>query len=95
MSTDGLATVSLVAATVSMGLIAYVVVIAITVAVHVPLNDAIKGAQIDGPQADLTEVRAHFHEARWAAWNLVRAVTSTGAFAALAWALVLHGRATA
>lgn len=76
-------------------LITYVLVVAITVAVHVPLNTAIKAARIDGPTADLAEVRAHFHEARWAAWNLVRAVTSTGAFAALAWALVLHGRATA
>ena len=76
-------------------LIADVVVVAITVAVHVPLNDAIKAARIDTPAADLAEVRAQFHEARWAAWNLVRAVTSTGAFAALAWALVLHGRATA
>jgi hypothetical protein len=28
------------------------------------------------------------------AWNLVRTVVSLGAFASLAWALVLHGRAT-
>jgi hypothetical protein len=32
---------------------------------------------------------------RWAAWNLVRVATSTGAFACLAWALVLYGRSTA
>ena len=76
-------------------LVAYVVVVAITVAVHVPLNDAIKAARIEGPTADLAQVRAHFHEARWAAWNLARAVTSTAAFVALVWALVLHGRATA
>lgn len=32
-------------------------------------------------------------EAAWVRWNLVRAVASTAVFGALAWALVLHGRA--
>jgi hypothetical protein len=35
-----------------------------------------------------------FHEARWAAWNLVRVATTTVAFGLLAWALVVHGRVT-
>ena len=47
-------------------------VVVITFAVHLPLNDAIKGG------------REQFHEARWVAWNLVRAVLSTAAFGCLA-----------
>ena len=43
----------------------------------------------------MTRVRAQFNEARWAAWNLVRAATSVPAFGLLAWALVQCGRATA
>jgi uncharacterized membrane protein len=49
-------------------------VVVITFAVHLPLNDAVKGG------------REQFHEARWAAWNVVRAVLSTVAFGCLAWA---------
>ena len=66
-----------------------------TVAVNVPLNDAIKAAGRPGPDPRPRRRAQHFHEARWAAWNLVRAVTSTSAFACLAWALVLYGRGTA
>jgi hypothetical protein len=40
-------------------------------------------------------VRDAFHETRWVAWNIVRTVATTVAFGCLAWALVLHGRATA
>jgi uncharacterized membrane protein len=58
-------------------------VIVITFAVHLPLIDAIKAQGA---------VREQFHEARWVAWNLVRAVLSTAAFAFLAWALVEYGR---
>lgn len=63
----------------------YLAVVVITFAVHLPLNDAIKAAS--GPEA-----RAPFHEARWAAWNVFRAVLSTTAFGCLAWALVQYGR---
>ena len=56
-------------------------VVVITFAVHLPLNDAIKAG-----------ARESFHEARWAAWNVVRAVLSTTAFGCLAWALVQYGR---
>jgi uncharacterized membrane protein len=70
----------------------YVVVVIITVAVHVPLNDGIKAAgQVDSI-TDLARVRADFHETRWVAWNLVRAMASTIALVCLAWALVLDGR---
>lgn len=77
---------------VAFGLVTYTIAVVITMAVHVPLNDAIKGAG-DPSVTDVATVRAHFHEARWMAWNLVRAVVSTAAFVSLGWALVLAGRA--
>ena len=64
-----------------------------TIAVNVPLNDALKAVDPDG-DVDLAVVRREFGEARWAAWNLARAVTTTGSFACLAWGLVVFGRAT-
>ena len=79
-------------AAIALGL--YVVVVVITFAVNVPLNDALKAAG-DPDRIDVAAARADFHEARWVAWNLVRAVLSTVAFGCLAWALVVHGRATA
>jgi uncharacterized membrane protein len=72
----------------------YLVAVIITIAVNVPLNDAIKAAG-DPAHIDVAQVRAQFNEARWAAWNLVRVLTSVPAFGLLAWALVLCGRATA
>jgi uncharacterized membrane protein len=72
----------------------YLLAFIITIAVNVPLNDAIKAAGDPDRITDLAHVRERFNEARWAAWNLVRAVASLGALASLAWALVLHGRAT-
>jgi uncharacterized membrane protein len=75
-------------------LVLYLVAVVITMAVNVPLNDAIKAAG-DPTHSDLAHVRETFHESRWAAWNLVRVATTTPAFGLLAWALVLYGRATA
>jgi uncharacterized membrane protein len=72
----------------------YLVAVIITMAVNVPLNDTIKAAG-DPARIDAAQVRAHFNEARWAAWNLVRVLTSVPAFGLLAWALVRLGRATA
>jgi uncharacterized membrane protein len=77
---------------VALGL--YLVAFVITIAVNVPLNDAIKSAGNPDQIPDLAAVREHFHETRWAAWNLVRVVTSTSAFGCLAWALVIYGRST-
>jgi uncharacterized membrane protein len=73
-------------------LVLYLAAFVITIAVNVPLNDAIKAAGDPDRIGDLAGVRERFHEARWAAWNLVRVVTSLGAFACLTWALVLFGR---
>lgn len=72
----------------------YLVVVVITLAVNVPLNDAIKAAG-DPASIDVGRVRDEFHEGRWAAWNLVRVAANLAAFASLAWALVLDGRAEA
>ena len=69
-------------------LVLYLAVVAITMAVHVPLNDAIKAAG-DG---DPALARERFDERRWAAWNVVRALLSTAALGCLAWALVEYGR---
>jgi uncharacterized membrane protein len=73
----------------------YLVAVVVTVAVNVPLNDAIKAARDPSRISDLAAVREHFNEARWAAWNLVRVATTTAAFGCLAWALVLYGRDSA
>jgi uncharacterized membrane protein len=77
---------------VALGL--YLIAFVITVAVNVPLNDGLKAAGNPDRIRDLESVRQRFHEARWAAWNLLRVATSVGAFGCLAWALVLYGRST-
>jgi uncharacterized membrane protein len=70
----------------------YLAVVVITIAVNVPLNDAIKAAGNPDRIADVAAVRERFDEARWAGWNLVRAVACTAAFGCLMWALVEFGR---
>jgi uncharacterized membrane protein len=77
---------------VTVAFVLYLAVFVITVAVNVPLNDVIKTAGDPDRIADLAAVRDAFHETRWVAWNVVRAIASTVAFVCLAWALVLHGR---
>ncbi|MGH3360565.1 MAG: DUF1772 domain-containing protein [Nocardioidaceae bacterium] len=70
----------------------YLITFVITVVVHLPLNDALKAAGNPDRIADLASVRERFDEARWRNWNVVRAWTSTAAFAILCWTLVLHSR---
>jgi uncharacterized membrane protein len=70
----------------------YLAAFVITVRVHVPLNNELKGAGDPDTIADLAGVRERFDEARWARWNVVRAVLTTAAFGCLAWALVEYGR---
>ena len=77
---------------VAAAFVLYLTAVIITAAVNVPLNDALKGVGDPDRIHDLQAVRERFHEARWVAWNLVRVVTSTGAFACLAYALVVSGR---
>jgi uncharacterized membrane protein len=69
----------------------YLVAVVVTLAVNVPRNDAIKAAGDPDRIGDLKGARARFDEAKWAAWNLIRTLTSTAAFGCLAWALVVSG----
>lgn len=79
---------------IAAALVLYLVTFVITMRINVPMNDALKAAGDPDRITDLAAVREKFDEARWASWNLVRVVTSTGAFGLLAWALVVHGRST-
>jgi uncharacterized membrane protein len=76
---------------IAVALVLYVIAFVITIAVNVPLNDAIKTAGLPDNPADLAAIREAFDEAEWRAWNLVRVIAS-GVFASLTWALVVHGR---
>ncbi|MFI5709051.1 DUF1772 domain-containing protein [Kribbella sp. NPDC051620] len=79
---------------IAVAFVLYLVVVIITVSVNVPLNDAIKAAG-DPNTIDVTAVRAAFDESKWRAFNLVRVVLNTVAFALLAWALYLTGKSSA
>jgi uncharacterized membrane protein len=79
---------------VSAALLLYVVTVTITIAINVPLNDGLKSAGDPNTLADPAAVRRRFDEPRWARWNLVRVVTTSAAFALLAWSLVVYGRST-
>ncbi|MBE1593509.1 putative membrane protein [Nonomuraea angiospora] len=72
-------------------LVLYAITVVITLAVNVPLNDAMKAAGDPG-HIDVAAVREAFGEMRWRSWNLVRVVASTTAFGLLAWALTLSGK---
>lgn len=76
----------------AIALVLYLVTFVITLAVNVPLNDALKRAGDPDRIPNLAVVRAAFNEARWSRFNLVRTVLCLASFALLSWALVLHGR---
>ena len=71
-------------------LVLYLIAVIITLAVNVPLNDALKAAGDPARIGDIAAVRRHFRESRWSAWNLVRTVTSTAAFGSLVAAAMLR-----
>jgi uncharacterized membrane protein len=75
------------------GLVLYVVMFLVTVAFNVPLNDKLEAAGDVGHITDLGAVRHQF-EGTWVAWNIVRALANVAAFACLAYALFVYGRAT-
>ena len=77
---------------VAAALVLDALVVVLTLAVNVPLNDQLKAAGDPDRIADLAAVRERFNEARWVGWNLVRAIAATVAFGCLSWALVLYGR---
>ncbi|MFG2659209.1 DUF1772 domain-containing protein [Streptomyces sp. NPDC048425] len=68
----------------------YLVAFAVTSGVNVPLNDQLAHAGDPDHIKHLETVRVHF-EAKWVTWNIVRALLHTGAFACLAWALIVYG----
>ncbi|MFD6492088.1 DUF1772 domain-containing protein [Streptomyces sp. NPDC060188] len=70
---------------------AYALVVLLTVAVNVPLNDDLASAGAPARIADPAAVRDHFEDT-WVAWNVVRAVLSTVAPACLTRALFLFRR---
>ncbi|TCM43613.1 DUF1772 domain-containing protein [Kribbella sp. VKM Ac-2568] len=67
------------------------ITVIITIAINVPLNDALKAAG-DPDTIDVTAARTAFNEARWSSYNLIRSVLSTVAFGLLAWSLYLTGK---
>ena len=69
----------------------YLSAIIITVVVNVPLNNAIQAAGNPDHVDDLAAVRRQFNEAKWAAWNIVRALVSAAALGCLAGSLVEYG----
>ncbi|MEU6345080.1 anthrone oxygenase family protein [Streptomyces sp. NPDC046977] len=76
------------------GTVCYLLVLVVTFAVSIPLNDRLDAAGPPGAAADPAALRARF-EAAWVRWNLLRTLLCTGALGCLAWALVLSGRAGA
>jgi uncharacterized membrane protein len=57
-------------------------IVAVTMAVNVPLNDALKArGEVAGP--DATAARHAFRERRWIAWNWFRTVANLGALVCL------------
>ena len=73
------------------GLALYAVAVVVTGAIHIPLNEDLKNAGDPARIENLAAVRDDF-ATPWVAWNIVRALATTAAFGALAWALVLRGR---
>jgi uncharacterized membrane protein len=69
------------------GVVLYVLVLVVTMALNVPLNDRLEAAGSADPGA----ARAAFEDV-WVRWNVVRSVLSVASFGCLGWALVLHGR---
>jgi uncharacterized membrane protein len=73
-------------------LVLYLAVVVITLAINVPLNDALRAAGDPDRITDLAAVRERFNEGRWLAWNLFRTFATTAAFGFLCWALVARGQ---
>ena len=76
---------------IAAGLALYTLGVLTTMAVNVPLDNQLAAAGNPMKIADPAAVRARFEDA-WNAWNVTRALLSTGAAACLARALLLAGR---
>jgi uncharacterized membrane protein len=75
---------------ITVSLVLYFVTVVVTLAINVPLNDALKAAGDPDRIDDLAAVRRRFDAPRWTRWNLLRVVTTTTAFALLAWCATQH-----
>jgi uncharacterized membrane protein len=73
------------------GLALYTLMVVITFAVHIPLNDDLKAEGDPARIENLAQVRDDF-VTPWVAWDIVRTLATTAAFGSLAWALVLRAR---
>jgi uncharacterized membrane protein len=69
----------------------YTVMVVITFAVHIPLNEDLKEAGDPARIDNIAEVRDDF-VSPWVAWDIVRTVVTIAAFGFLTWALVLRAR---
>jgi uncharacterized membrane protein len=79
---------------IAVAFVLYLITMIVTVAVNVPLNDALKAAG-DPASIDVAAARAAFNEARWTTFNTLRTVLDLLAFGLLGWALYLTGRSAA
>jgi uncharacterized membrane protein len=77
---------------IAIAFVLYLVTMILTIAINVPLNDAIKAAG-DPNTIDVAAVRAAFDEAKWRTYNLIRTILATISFGLLGWALYLTGKA--
>ena len=80
-----------VARWIVLALVLYVVALAITMGVHMPLNDALVSAGDPSRITDLAGLRSGF-ERPWVITNIARTVSCVLALVCLARALSLHGR---
>jgi uncharacterized membrane protein len=76
---------------IAVAFVLYLVSMILTIAVNVPLNDALKAAG-DPATIDVAAARAAFDEAKWAAFNLARTLLALVSFGLLGWALYLTGK---
>ncbi|MFF0270205.1 DUF1772 domain-containing protein [Kribbella sp. NPDC004536] len=76
---------------IAVAFVLYLISMIVTIAVNVPLNDAMKAAG-DPSTIDVAAVRAAFDEAKWTTYNLVRTVLALVSFGFLGWALYLTGK---
>jgi uncharacterized membrane protein len=76
----------------SVALASYLVAVVITFGVNEPLNQQLRSAVDGSGDTDFAAARALLDEARWTAWNTVRALATLTAFACLVGALAVRRR---
>jgi uncharacterized membrane protein len=75
---------------IAVAFVLYLITMIVTIAVNVPLNDAMRAAG-DPNTIDVAAVRAAFDESKWRTVNLIRTILATVSFGLLGWALYLTG----